>query len=262
MSELTPLLDSQNTQQNYIEAIAPSVIAVISFLCLFQFFSKILQLSTSSWKFLLPIVTNVITEKYLLMVIINPVILFFLFRLIIIKQDIIKSYIYAFGICITSNFIAFVLITSFIKSSRDSQFCGCLSAIIPLSVLLYYTNNNSKIQIFQNISLNPQEIIFLIGIWSVLCFRLPPFNFLSALISFFLSKAVLEYQKDLFVDQNMNRLSFEKILTVKKQEIMPKQPSVIEKMVIPQDGALSKEDQDRRQRALRAIEEKIEAMQK
>ena len=227
-------------------------------------FAKILILSSSTFKYILPLILNIFTENEVPNLLINPILIVILYSIMLRKWSFQKIAIYSSISAVVSNFITFILflILSIIPSFQYFTVCGSLSLNISLAVSICYAYKPERISIFGKVYLKPADIFSIVCLWAFCCFRWPPVSLLSALVSFFVSFMILtNLHTSLQLPKSEIDFNINVFLPFQKEEEQKPQSILDTLNLTTSSQELSEADQSRRMRALRAIEERLETLQ-
>lgn len=271
--ELTPLLHS--TTPIRIKPHSFLYFALIVIFSAVQFFlpSFPFILNKSNFLFIVPFFTNPFTEIEVPMLVVNALLSYLLTTLLLKYWDMKSIILFTYPTSVVSNFLIFILISFF---SKNYTINSSLSLNVSLCCVLCYAARGEKQQLVSRLSLFPSELFYMILFWILLCMRWPPFVMISGVLSIFITYTALIYfkpggetgknnyftwrsfiniphdERDIISTNNQNQQDSPLL----KQED-PKLPSILQSFDIKGDQTLSEADQNRRLRALRAIEERL-----
>lgn len=271
--ELTPLLhQTKSIRINPHSFIYFTTIIIFSAI---QFFlpSIPLVLNKNNFLFIIPLLTNSLTEVEVPMLVVNAL-LSYLFSTLLLKYWDIKSiFLFTYPTSVVCNFIIFIII-SFFNSNFNIN--SSLSLNVSLCCVLCYAARGEKQQLINRLSLFPSELFYAILFWILLCMRWPPSVMISGVFSIFISYITLLYfkpggetgrnnyftwrsfintphdERDIISQHNLTQQD-NPLLRQEDSKI----PSILQSFDIKGDHTLSEADQNRRLRALRAIEERL-----
>lgn len=272
--ELTPLLHS--TIPKRIKPESFLYFALIVTFSAIQFFlpSFPITLNKNNFLFFIPIFTNSITEIEVPMLVVNSLLSYILTTLLLKYWDIKTILLFTYPTSVISNFLIFILISFF---SNNCIINSSLSLNVSLCCILCYASKGEKQKLINRLSLFPSELFYVILFWILLCMRWPPSAMISGIISIFISYALLIYFKPGSETGQNNYFTWRSFINIPhdEREIIPtsnqspqqdnpllkqedsKIPSILQTFDIKGDHTLSEADQNRRLRALRAIEERL-----
>lgn len=111
-----------------------------------------------------------------------------------------------------------------------------------------------------NFYLEKSYIIITVFIWLIINIRKPPCTFVSGLFSYLNSYLFLQFFHDYFGIEKNENFSI-KTLLPSFENHKNQETSILDNLDLVQNDQLSEAEQNRRMRALRAIEERLESIQ-
>jgi uncharacterized membrane protein len=159
----------------------------------------------------------------------------------------------------TSNFLTglIFLALSIAFPALDIQTCGSYSTLVGFAVALVYTARSDRQQI-GSIRAFPNEIFIATICWVVVYLRWHPMATVSAAVAVAVSWALLQHGHAMIGIARNDHFTIGGLF---RRESVPSEPaSILDSLELAERPELSEADQSRRMRALRAIEEHIEAM--
>ncbi|KAK8889732.1 hypothetical protein M9Y10_034486 [Tritrichomonas musculus] len=271
--ELTPLL-----HQSIPIPIKPQsflyFILIITFSAIGFFMPSFpIILNKNNFLLFIPFFTNSLTEIEVSMLVVNALLSCLLVSLLLKYWDLRSILIFTYPTSIISNLLIFIFI-SFFNTNYSTN--SSLSLIVSLCCSLCYAARGEKQKLINRVSLFPSELFYLILFWILLCMRWPPLVMISGIISIFVSYAILSYFKPGGETGRNNYFSWRSFLVLPRDErdifsqssqitqdspLLKQEdskiPSILQSYEIQTDHTLSEADQNRRLRALRAIEERL-----
>ena len=260
--ENTPFLNPRNSlislkKDNAAIISFSSLIIIFSIINFFLSSSDFLIIHRANLLFIFPFVTNIFTETEIPMFVINSILAFVLMMQLLKYWTIKNIIMFACPVAIACN--AFIGIVASVFSQNASM-NGSLSLIVALCCALCYGSHGEIQKLMNRISLYPTDIVWIILIWVLLCLRWPPLVALSGFLcvpcSYF---ALLNFHNYLGLPRNED-FTWRSIIdqpTFKEDAQKQEPASLLDTIEIDSGQTLSEADQNRRLRALRAIEERL-----
>ncbi|OHT09073.1 hypothetical protein TRFO_04648 [Tritrichomonas foetus] len=267
--ELVPLLHS-----DVIKHIKPEQFLFFGFILLFStinFFSgnsKFFLISRSSLFILVPFITNVFTETEVFMFVINSLLTIFFLQLLLKYWTIKDILIVTIPVAIICNTFLGIFVSIL---NENIYMNGSLSLVVSLSISLCYSAQGERQNFFNHLSVFPTELFYGVLVYILLCMRWPPTSFFAGILSIVVSIIELTY---LPITSRLglansplksnNSFSWRSLFNQprnfsdeeRREETVPlRTPSLLDQLEISQP--LSEVDQNRRLRALRAIEDRL-----
>lgn len=128
------------------------------------------------------------------------------------------------------------------------------SLITCLSVGLFYSDIKLNLT-YSIFVLNEKTILLFLIVWNLVCLRWPPFTCICGIFSTIISLFILIHFSHIFGIEKNQFFHFQNPF---RQN--PKRPSILNKLELHPSPILSESDQQKRNRALRAIEEKLQSI--
>lgn len=256
--EFAPFLGDRPKKQGLF--LSCTYFGLVIFLSAVCFSSKLvpyLTLSTFSIKYFYLIFVSQFVETELPNTIVNSALLFVLFNAMFQKWTINQVLIMSFIPSTLGSFAAWLFFVSFFPSTR---FNGTLPLVTSLAVLAVYSYRTEKIAITGNYSISPQYICAFVAFWILASFRIPPVTSFAACFSGILAYILsIRLQGKLGYPRNED-FSMKSFIPAKATDVQQAQ-GIIESLGLQNGPELSDAAQQKRLRALRAIEERVRAHQ-
>lgn len=226
---------------------------------LFKPLTKFLVLEKDNAMFLVPFVGNIFTEKSVVMYIVNPLVSVVLVTILLKFWKFSQIICYGCGVGFICNFISWLIlyIVSLINKDFTFTICGSLPILIAFTeAIVYASKGKHDVAIFTGM---PCEFFWILMVFAIGTFSV---SNMSAFISIFVSYLVLvKLQRNIGFPEN-EYFVLTDFIPLKSQERDEKViTSVIDSLGLTQTQDLSEADRNRRIRALRAIEERLESIQ-
>ncbi|OHS94341.1 hypothetical protein TRFO_11199 [Tritrichomonas foetus] len=230
--------------------------------------SKLFLISRSNLFILIPFITNIFTETDVFMFVINSLLTIFFLHLLLKYWTIKDILIVTIPVAIICNAFLGIFVSIF---NENIYMNGSLSLVVSLSISLCYSSQGEQQKLFNRFSVYPSELFYGVLVYILLCMRWPPTSFFASVLSIVVSIIELTYlpitsQLGLANSplKSNNSFSWRSLFNQPRtfsheerhEETVPlRTPSILDQLEISQP--LSEVDQNRRLRALRAIEDRL-----
>ena len=262
MDEFQPLLQGtveklKTNPFEYAHAGAIVLSSVLNFV-MYSFLNRILILQKDNAHYLIPFVMNIFVENQFILFIMNPILSAYLMDQLLSYWKVEKIAMFAFAAGLASNTVTWFLlqIVSFMDKSFEFEVCGSLSTLIALAEAVAFVSISNDVPTFTKVK---AEIFWVIVVLAIAAFSLASFSvFISAVLSYFMLK---NYSTKFGIARNdsFDLKAFSFVRGKKKED--KNIDSIVDSLGLAEGPGLSELDKNRRMRALRAIEERLEAFE-
>lgn len=261
--ELEPLVSGDKPRQNKkIAIIIPFIIVFISILNLKGGLSRYISLKYIDSYTIVGIVTNMFLENGFLSHIVNPIFLYIIINQLSRSWSIRTIIVFGYAvssICNAITWLVFLVVAHF-DSHLVFSVSGSLSIVVALTCgIIYSSSNKEKINLFGKLMLTPANILLSVVIWSIASIRWPPVSLVSAITAYAISMVFIRYFREQLLIPTNELFNWSDFIPFAKED---KPQSILDSLGLTASSQeLSEAEQQRRLRALRAIEERLEALQ-
>jgi hypothetical protein len=262
MEEATPFLPKDAFTESKWLFIVPCIL--VQLFSVLRFFlhpvlDRFLVLTESDFYFVAPFVFNIFVEDDGFMYVINSLLLLLFVSLLLKYWKFNAVFTFVLLVASISNAVIWLLfyIASFLVKSFVFSVSGSLSTIVALSIALVYAGRSDS-QSFIGISVVASQLFWGLGVWVIFCVRWLPSATFSGILSAPLACFLLVKYQGFFGFPRNEDFSVQQLF-----QASPRVPekSILDSLGLPENPDLSEADQNRRMRALRAIEERLESLQ-
>lgn len=233
--------------------------AAIQICSLFQFLARtssfsFLVLDRSSAKLLIPFLVNIFVEESVVTYVVCSVLSIVLVNELIKAWKIEQIASYACCVGVISNAITWFM--ALIIGSSDTKICGSIATIVALSEAIVYVNDKDHdIRLLTGIRQEAFWAIAFVGIVTV------SWSTISVVVAALVSFVVLDQLHSKFNITRNEDFGWKSFVTIDRKREMRDFGSMVDSLGLAEATELSEVDRNRRLRALRAIEERLEAFQ-
>lgn len=227
-----------------------------------ELFKPVFILTSQNYSKIFPFITNVFCEKEFPMFVMSLILMYVFTSCMFSYLGVQKTIVYLVSIGYSSNTIVFFILK--ILGFKSLTVNGALSMIVGASFALLYLNRKHNLNlIFTSFEVQSNIIFIAVGAWVILCIRKDCGTMLTGVLAYGLSYLEINYFHyilDLEIEDNY----LEQLIRPESRRNLDndetKQSSILDALGLNQNQNLSEAEQNRRIRALRAIEERLDSI--